>query len=64
MRGVKGDEDMSPISELSMFNNIMDSSLDSLYFKDKDFRFIFVNKNKAIRHCIQNPSEMYGKTDF
>ena len=56
---------MTPfISELSMFKNIIDNSLDSIYFKDKEFRFVFVNKNKAIRHGIINPSEMTGKTDF
>ena len=61
----KGRDDKIPlISRLLMFETIMDYSFDSIYFKDKDFRFIYVNKNKAIRHGIKNPAEMNGKTDF
>ena len=61
----KGRDDRTPlISRLLMFDTIMDNSIDSIYFKDKDFQFIYVNKNKAIRHWIRNPNEMNGKTDF
>ena len=52
------------ITNRSLFKAIMDHSLDSLYFKDRDFRFIAVSKNKAIKHGINDPSEMNGKTDF
>ena len=52
------------ISESLMFKTIMNNSKDSIYFKDSKHRFIYVNKNKAQRHGIDNPSEMIGKTDF
>lgn len=65
MKNIDNSNDMTPlISNLSMFKTIMDHSQDSFYFKDRDFRFIAVSKNKAIRHGINDPSEMNGKTDF
>ena len=47
-----------------MFETIMKFSQDSIYFKDRDCRFIIVNKIKAERHGIDDPSQMTGKTDF
>lgn len=58
------DNEIPSISGQLMFKAIMDHSVDSIYFKDKDFRFICVNKNKAIRHGFKSPNEMNGKTDF
>ncbi|MHB1485922.1 MAG: PAS domain S-box protein [Saccharofermentanales bacterium] len=52
------------MSDQLMFKTIMDQSLDSIYFKDKDSRFFAVSKNKALRHGLPDPSEMIGKTDF
>jgi len=58
------DDKIPSVSKLLMFNTIMDNSIDSIYFKDKDFRFIYVNRNKAVRHGVRSPDEMVGKTDF
>lgn len=41
----------------------MDNISDSIYFKDKEKRFIRVNKAKA-EHSGLAPEEMIGKTDF
>jgi diguanylate cyclase (GGDEF)-like protein/PAS domain S-box-containing protein len=47
-----------------LFETMMNNSEDSIYFKNKKLQFIYVNRNKARRHGIQNPEEMYGRTDF
>ncbi len=52
------------MSEDVMFETIMQCSSDSIYFKDRECRFICVNKKIAERHGINDPSEMIGKTDF
>src|SRR4030043_2382798 len=41
----------------------MDNISDSVYFKDREKRFIRVNKVKAERSKVA-PEEMIGKTDF
>ena len=43
--------------------NLMDSIPDSIYFKDKNNRFIMVSKIKA-EHVGSTPEEIIGKTDF
>ena len=43
--------------------NLMDNIPDSIYFKDKDNRFIMVSKTKA-EHVRSTPEEIVGKTDF
>jgi len=47
-----------------MFETIMKYSQDSIYFKDRDCRFIVVNNMKAKKHGVDNPDQMIGKTDF
>lgn len=47
-----------------MFNVLMDSIPDAIYFKDLNSRFIRINKPKAIRLGLKNPEEAVGKTDF
>jgi len=49
--------------EKKLFNILMDNILDSIYFKDKEKRFIRVNRVKA-EHSGVAPEEMIGKTDF
>jgi diguanylate cyclase (GGDEF)-like protein/PAS domain S-box-containing protein len=49
--------------EENLFNTLMDNISDSIYFKDKEKRFIRVNKAKA-EHSGLAPEEMIGKTDF
>ena len=49
--------------EKKLFNTFMDNISDSIYFKDKEKRFIRVNRVKA-EHSGMAPEEMIGKTDF
>ena len=49
--------------EKKLFNTFMDNISDSIYFKDKEKRFVRVNKVKA-GHSGVAPEEMIGKTDF
>jgi len=49
--------------EKKLFNTLMDNISDSIYFKDKEKRFIRVNMVKAGRSGVA-PEEMIGKTDF
>lgn len=54
----------SKISEHIMFEAIMSHSQDSIYFKDRDSRFIYNNKYRAIKHGITDMDGMIGKTDY
>ena len=54
----------SRVSEHIMFETIMSHSLDSIYFKDKNSRFIYNNKHRAMKHGITKTDTMIGKTDF
>jgi PAS domain S-box-containing protein len=47
-----------------LFNALLDSIQDSIYFKDSESRFIKVNKKKAQNHNISDPAVFIGKTDF
>jgi diguanylate cyclase (GGDEF)-like protein/PAS domain S-box-containing protein len=49
--------------EKKLFNTFMDNISDSIYFKDKEKKFIRVNRVKA-EHSGVTPREMIGKTDF
>ena len=50
--------------EKELMNLLMDNIPDSIYFKDKDSRFIRVNKAIARMFGVQKTDELYGKTDF
>jgi PAS domain S-box-containing protein len=47
-----------------MFNTLMESMPDAIYFKDLNSRFIRINRPKAIRLGLKDPEEAVGKTDF
>ena len=49
--------------EHGLLTSLLDNVPDSIYFKDKDNKFIMVNKTKA-EHCNTIPAEMIGKSDF
>ncbi len=49
--------------EHSLFQSLLDSTPDSIYFKDCENKFVLVNKTKAQNHDMQ-PCDMVGKTDF
>jgi len=52
------------VSELGMFNVLMENIPDSIYFKDLSSRFIGISKALAERFKINNPDEALGKTDY
>lgn len=56
----------SPLAEResSFFRQLMDSLPDFVYFKDRDSRFICVNKAHAERMGLSGPDEAVGKSDF
>ncbi len=50
-------------AEQELLESLLDNVPDSVYFKDKNSRFIKVNKAKA-EHSNITPDKMLGKTDF
>jgi PAS domain S-box-containing protein len=50
--------------EQSLVNALMDNSPDHIYFKDRDSRFIRLNKEQAARFGSSNPADIVGKSDF
>jgi PAS domain S-box-containing protein len=44
--------------------SLMDTLPDSIYFKDRQSRFIRANKGLARRAGVDDPSELIGRTDF
>lgn len=52
------------VREKKMFDALMDSIPDAIYFKDVNSRFIRINRPKAVRLGLKDPEEAVGKTDF
>ena len=52
------------ISDKLILKTLMENSEDPIYFKDTESRFLYVNKIKAQKHNIKDPSEMIGKSDY
>jgi PAS domain S-box-containing protein len=50
--------------ERNLLRALMDNIPDRIYFKDRESRFIRVNKSLAARHNIPDPTQMLGKTDM
>lgn len=51
-------------TEQSLLNNLVTTSPDFIYFKDRNSRFVRVNDAWARAHRLCNPEEALGKTDF
>jgi PAS domain S-box-containing protein len=49
--------------EHALVNAFLEAIPDSVYFKDRDARFIAVSKSKAIRHGYPRAQDLVGKTD-
>ncbi len=47
-----------------ILNTLMENSTDSIYFKNAESRFIYVNRAKSIKYNIDDPTEMIGKSDY
>ena len=50
-------------SKHNLLQSLLDNLPDSIYFKDKEGKFIKVNSSKA-KHWSTTPDKMVGKTDF
>jgi two-component system, cell cycle sensor histidine kinase and response regulator CckA len=50
--------------EQYLLNMLMDNIPDHIYFKDKESRFIRINKAHATRFGLGDPADAVGKTDF
>ena len=51
-------------TERMLMDILMDNIPDRIYFKDKDSKFIRVNKAMAMRHFLNDPNMAVGLTDF
>jgi phosphoserine phosphatase RsbU/P len=49
--------------ERFLLKTLMDNLPDNIYFKDKESRFIAVNRATVARFGLKDPSEVLGKTD-
>jgi PAS domain S-box-containing protein len=50
--------------EQSLLQILMDNIPDPIYFKDKESRFIRINRAQAVRFGLTDPAQALGKTDF
>ncbi len=57
-------ENEQVLQELKLFNLLMDNIPDTVYFKDKDSKFIKINKAQAKILGLKNPQEAVGLSDF
>ncbi|HOI28678.1 MAG TPA: PAS domain S-box protein [Melioribacteraceae bacterium] len=51
-------------SEERLLKALMHNIPDSIYFKDRESKYLVVNYSKAKKHGYVNPEELIGKTDF
>ncbi|NLW89016.1 MAG: GGDEF domain-containing protein [Clostridiaceae bacterium] len=52
------------LSDSQLIQTIMENSLDTIYFKDRESRFLFNSKAHVIQFGVENPRDVLGKTDF
>lgn len=52
------------LSDSQILNIIMNNSQDTIYFKDKNSRFIANSKAHAVQFGVNDPKELRGKSDF
>ncbi len=50
--------------EQFLMHTFVDNVPDAIYFKDRESRFIRINKAQATRLSLKDPSDVVGKTDF
>lgn len=59
--------DMGTLRDFSdklILKTLMEVSTDSIYFKDTESRFIYVNRAESLKRKVEDPSEMIGKSDY
>src|SRR5689334_17063508 len=50
--------------ETFLLETLMDNVPDSIYFKDRQSRFMRINRYAAARFGVASPAEAIGRTDF
>ncbi len=58
------DEESRLGREKSFFNALMDNLSESIFFKDRESRFVRINQATAEKFGLNSPEEAVGKTDF
>jgi diguanylate cyclase (GGDEF)-like protein/PAS domain S-box-containing protein len=53
-----------PLSDVFLFHALMESTADSIYFKDRECRLLRVSRKMAQDLGFADPSELIGKTDI
>jgi diguanylate cyclase (GGDEF)-like protein/PAS domain S-box-containing protein len=53
-----------PLSDVFLFRALMESTADSIYFKDRECRLLRVSRKMAQDLGFADPSELIGKTDI
>lgn len=49
---------------IHVINTILDNARDTLYFKDRESRFLLASKAQAIGFGLDDPRDLIGKSDF
>jgi two-component system sensor histidine kinase/response regulator len=47
-----------------LLHGLMDAIPDNIYFKDRDGKYLLINRAKALRSGLRDPGDAIGKTDF
>ncbi|WP_437206439.1 response regulator [Planctomicrobium sp. SH664] len=50
--------------EKILLDGLMDAVPDNIYFKDREGRFLRINRAKAVRSGLSSPEEAVGRTDY
>lgn len=52
------------LTQTKIIETIMENSQDTIYFKDKDSRFLFNSRAHVVQFGFEDPRAMIGKSDF
>lgn len=55
---------LEQLSEAFLFRALMESTADSIYFKDRECRLLLVSRKMAVDLGCSDPAELIGKTDI